>query len=276
MATLQDMEVMLYEAVATGNLQSVKRLVNSGIGRNAVLHSPNRLEGSTVLGTAAFLGNLQLVQYLVDIGASVNFKDPHMHRNALHWASMGSGTDVVKYLISCGADVNALDRDNMSPLLHAAMHRHQTAVGVLVEAGAYVHHIDRLRCSALHYAAFHSDPLAVSTLVHGGCIQSNVIFGKGTPLASLAVCGDEENVRLLLRAGYRLSRHDMTVVSSLPANSEIVKVMVQHTQVVPTLKQHSRTTVRATMKGVNVQKKLQQLPLPNSLIVYLLLKDNSD
>ncbi|KAK7481615.1 hypothetical protein BaRGS_00016216 [Batillaria attramentaria] len=272
MATLQDMEVLLYEAIAAGNLQSVKRLVSSGIGRNAVLHSPNSLEGATVLSTAAFMGNLEMVQYLVDDGASINYKDPHMHRNALHWASMGSGTDVVKYLVSCGADVNALDRDNMSPLLHAAVHRHQTAVGLLVEAGAYVHQIDRLRCSALHYAAFHGDSSAVATLVNAGCVHNNAIFGKGTPLANLAASGDIDNVCLLLRAGYQLSRDDLAIISGLREDSEVVRIMRVHSHLVPTLKQLCRTATRASIKGVNMQKKLQALPLPCSLIDYLLLK----
>jgi hypothetical protein len=65
---------MLYEAIVANNLSSVKRMVSSGIGHNTVLHSPNRWESATILSTAAFQGNLSMVHYLVQAGASVNFQ----------------------------------------------------------------------------------------------------------------------------------------------------------------------------------------------------------
>lgn len=271
MASLQDVEVMLFDAITSGNLPHVKRLVSSGMGRNAILHTPQRWEGATVLSTAAFIGNLQLVRYLVETGASVNLQDPGLHRNALHWACMGPSIKVVQYLIDRGADVNALDRDNMSPLLYAAVHRHQEAVEVLVLAGANVHHVDRLRCSALHYTAFHGDPVAVSAIIRAGCIHSNAIFGKGTPLANLVSHGDTENVHLLLVAGYHLTSNDWMTAIRLHKDSQIMKILLQHSRVAPSLKQLCRTTIRASMNGVNLQKKVGLLPLPHCLIQYLLL-----
>ena len=272
MASLHDMEAMLYEAIVDGNLPSFKRMVNSGIGRNAVLHSQN-WEGATILSTAAYHGNLPMVCYLVQAGASVNFQDPGVRRNALHWACAGRGTHVVKHLISCGADVNALDRDNVSPLMAAALHSHQAAVAELVNAGANVNYIDRLRCSALHYAAFHGDKMAIRALILGGCIHNNGIFVKGTPLGNIALNGDIENVKLFLAAGCRVTREDWEHQSEgLDRNSEIHQLMLEHVRTVPSLAQICRTSVRISMKGENVQKKVQQLPLPSSLIQYLLLQ----
>ena len=273
MTSLQDMEVMLYEAIAAGNLPSFKRMVTSGIGHNAVLHSPKRWEAATILSTAAYFGNLQMVRYLVETGASINFQDPGVRRNALHWACMGRGTDVVKYLISHGANVNALDRDNMSPLMQAALHSHQAAVKELVEAGTCVHYIDRLRCSALHYAAFHGDKLSVRALILGGCIHNNAIFVKGTPLASLALIGDMDNVRLLLAAGCRVTPEDWKQQSEgLGEDSEVCKLMQSSTGSTSSLKHLCRSSIRASMKGQRLQKKIRELPLPPSLIQYLLLE----
>ncbi|ESO90050.1 hypothetical protein LOTGIDRAFT_97628, partial [Lottia gigantea] len=121
-----------------GNILKVKQLINSGINKNTVLHSPIRWEGATVLGTAAYSGNLEIVKFLLDAGASINFQDPCLARNALHWASMGRGTDVVKYLSESGANINCLDRDNMTPLLQAAMNKHSDSVCILVQQGADV------------------------------------------------------------------------------------------------------------------------------------------
>ena len=273
MVSLQDMEVMLYEAIAAGNLTSVKRMVTSGIGHNAVLHSPKRWEAATILSTAAYFGNLQMVRYLVESGASINFQDPGVRRNALHWACMGNGTDVVKYLISCGADVNALDRDNMSPLMQAALHSHQAAVKELVEAGSCISYIDRLRCSALHYAAFHGDRLSVRSLILGGCIHNNAIFVKGTPLANLALIGDVDNVRLLLAAGCRVTREGWRQQSEgLSEDNEVCQLMQKFTSSPRSLRHLCRSAIRASMKGQHVQKKIRELPLPTSLIQYSLLE----
>ncbi|XP_076465779.1 uncharacterized protein LOC143297357 [Babylonia areolata] len=272
MASLHDMESLLYEAIVDGNLPTVKRMVNSGIGRNAVLHSPRNWEAATILSTAAFYGNLQIVSYLIEAGASINFQDPGVRRSALHWASMGQGTNVVKYLISRGADVNALDRDNMSPVMLAALHSHQEAVRELVEAGAYVNGIDRLRCTALHYAAFHGDPVSVRALVLGGCVHNNAIFVKGTPLGNLATSGDIANVQLLLAAGCNMSAEDWKQqVEGVEEDSEVFQLLKEHVHTAPSLKQVCRVSIRGSLQGQQVQKKILQLPLPSSLIDYLLL-----
>lgn len=272
MATLQDLEVMLCEAIATGNFPCLKRLVNSGIGCNAVLHSPLHWESTTVLSTAAYAGNIQMVKYLVETGASVNLQDPGLRRNALHWASMGPSTTIVKYLLKQGADINALDRDNMSPLLQAAVHRHQSAVQALVLAGADVHQVDRLRCSALHYAAFHGDPIAVAALVEAGCIHNNSIFGKGTPLANLISHGDLQNIQLLLAAGYQLLTTDLEIVSELSEDCPIKYLVKNHFSQAASLKHHCRVFIRSCVKGANLHKSLKELPLPPCLIRYLLLE----
>ncbi|KAL8602355.1 hypothetical protein ACOMHN_022868 [Nucella lapillus] len=272
MASLHDMEALLHQAIVDGNLPCVKRLVNSGISRNAVLHSPSNWEAATVLSTAAFCGNLQIVGYLLQAGASVNFQDPGGRRSALHWACMGRGTEVVRYLIGRGADVNALNRDNMSPVMLAALHSHQAAVRPLVEAGACVWGIDRLRCSALHYAAFHGDSLSVKALVLGGCVHNNAIFVKGTPLGNLASNGDVDNVRLLLAAGCRVTGDDLDQQTE-DASGDVFELLKTHMRTVPSLKQTCRVSIRRTLKGQHVQKKIERFPLPSSLLDFLLLVD---
>jgi hypothetical protein len=189
---------------------------------------------------------------------------------------MGKGTDVVAYLLSCGADVNALDRDNISPLMQAALHSNQRSVEMLVEAGAEVNHIDRLRCSALHYAAFHNDTLATRALILGGCIHNNAIFVKGTPLGNLAASNDVGNVRLLLAAGCKVTWEDWQQQSEgLSEDRETYRIVQGHLNTVPSLQFVCRASIRASLKGQDVQRKIRELPLPSSLISYTLLVEES-
>ncbi|XP_041360555.1 ankyrin repeat and SOCS box protein 8-like [Gigantopelta aegis] len=279
MLSLNDPEIMLFDAIFNGNLIRVKRLIGSGISKNAILHSPTRWEGATVLGTAAYSGNLDIVKFLVRSGASVNFQDPLLGRTALHWACMwpgaDSGADVVEVLLIAGANINYTDRDNMTPLLQAAMNKNSSAVKVLLEHGADVNQVDRLKCSALHYAAFNGASKSCSEIIRAGCVQNHwAIFGKGTPLANLVHHDDVDNCRLLLAAGYSLGsdRHWLTCTQDTPS-SELL-VLIKDCLCKPaSLKALCRIKIRNSLNfnAVN-SKQLHTLPVPLRMMSYLALE----
>ena len=55
---------------------------------------------------AAAKGQFQVLKYLVDHGADINYTHPHTKMNAFHHAAFDGRTDMVKYLASKGADIN--------------------------------------------------------------------------------------------------------------------------------------------------------------------------
>ena len=279
MLNLNDPQIMLFDAIFTGNLTRVKRLIGSGIRKNAILHSPMRWEGATILGTAAYSGNLEIVKFLVKSGASVNFQDPLLNRNALHWACMCSGADseadVVEFLLGAGGNVNCTDRDNTTPLLQAAMNKNSAAVKALLRHGADVNQVDRLKCSALHYAAFNGVSKSCSEIIRAGCVHNHcVIFGKGTPLANLVHHEDVHSCCLLLAAGYSLEndRHWITCSEDTPS-SRLLALISDCLCKPMSLKALCRIKIRTSLFNGSISKQLDTLPVPPQIRSYLALEE---
>lgn len=82
--------------------QKIRLLLDHG----AKINQPMGEDHETALMTAASIGNLEIVKYLVEQGADVNARMTG-GGSALAYAAIGGRVDVVKYLIERGADVNA-------------------------------------------------------------------------------------------------------------------------------------------------------------------------
>lgn len=84
-----------FDAVKQGNLAEVERRVQAGQDLEA---KDEASLGQTALGWAAFIGYMDIVQYLVEQGADIRATDRADVYNALKSAVMGGNVDVVKYL----------------------------------------------------------------------------------------------------------------------------------------------------------------------------------
>ena len=197
----------LLQSIEDGNCERMKQLLDSGINLNTVLHSNVRREHATVLGTAALEGQAGIIKCLVERKVMINYQDPCLSRNALHWAAIGGKLEAAQLLVNFGIDINCKDRDNVTPIIRAAIYGSKDIVELLVTHGADVSLYDRLHSSALHYASFHGKSEVVTLLIQAGCIQNNpAIFGQGTPLANLVYHGDIKNCKRLVDVGYDLSK----------------------------------------------------------------------
>jgi ankyrin repeat protein len=131
-------------------------------------------------------------------------------------AARAASLDVLRYLISVGADVNARTPVEETPLMLAAFfyddtmskpqafERHERAVYLLVGAGAelenHPHHY-----TPLAYAAYQGNERVVRFLVERGArVNADARNGGtyiNTPLMMAAIQGHERVVRFLLQAG---------------------------------------------------------------------------
>lgn len=85
------------------NIDDIKSLVEYG------LYVDYRFEGDTALMLASRAGRLDIVRYLIEKGAEVNFQD-NDGRTSLHYAVISKNRKMVALLLSSGADPNMEDK----------------------------------------------------------------------------------------------------------------------------------------------------------------------
>jgi ankyrin repeat protein len=123
----------LPEAAVIGNLARVRELVENGhVAANSF--SP---DGFPVVALAAFLGHLQVVQYLAAHGADLDVAATNgSGYNVLTGAVTGGHVAVVQWLLEHGANANYRYSAGYSPLLTAAANGRLDIAKLLLAHGA--------------------------------------------------------------------------------------------------------------------------------------------
>ena len=109
--------------------------------------------GRNALNFAALRGGLQIVALLLSVGASIEHID-YVGRTPLHCAAMYDHKDVIRLLLDEGASLNkkcTLLGD--TPLQYAIAHKHVDVAHILLDAGAHVRITNLFGETPLHYAA---------------------------------------------------------------------------------------------------------------------------
>ena len=126
----------LHEAVAAGNLNRVKQLVEAEPGL-AQGYSP---DGFPALALAAAFGHEDVARYLHGKGAELNAAATNgTGYTALTGAVASGHASIAKWLAENGADVNYRYAKGYSPLLTAAANGRLEIVKVLLAHGADLH-----------------------------------------------------------------------------------------------------------------------------------------
>lgn len=137
----------LHEAAAQGDLKKVK----SALADGADLESRDP-SGSTALTSAAGGGHLQVVEYLLERGASVRNGRSTEFTPLMAAARTGGRLDIVEALVRARANVNAASYEQ-SVLMHAAVGGNLNIVRRLIELGADPHAVaEDLFQTTLDYA----------------------------------------------------------------------------------------------------------------------------
>lgn len=100
----------LFESVENGDLNTLKRLVNSQNENDVVdyVNSQNPITGISLFHIAAKHGFLDICEYLQQMGALIDITDLK-DRTPLHYGAKGSHYEVCKFLIENGAFIDAKD-----------------------------------------------------------------------------------------------------------------------------------------------------------------------
>jgi ankyrin repeat protein len=195
---------------STADLAKVRLLVEKGADVNAQSKAGN----TALLIASAQAGNLEILRYLFEHGASIQEARNEMGETPLLRAAATDDLGMVKLLIEKGNNSNAQDAGGRTPLLRASAHGNVEIVKLLLSKDADVN--------------AQSKPQFAPPVKHGF-----VEIGSLTPLIVSVVSGSPATVKLLLDAGADVNPRDvrgmtplMLAVASDHANPDIVHMLL--------------------------------------------------
>lgn len=139
-------------AILNGDLETTRQYINSGVDVDIILKS-----NWTPLMYASNAGHPEIVEYLLERGANVNYNKAEMF-TPLMAACMSNNKEhnvvqCIVHLVKHGASVNSIDRFHSTALMHAANSGHLLALQKLLEYEADPNLVDTHGWTALFYAA---------------------------------------------------------------------------------------------------------------------------
>jgi len=138
----------LAQAAKMGNISIMQLLIERGVNVN----SSSRSGSETPLMKAAYYGQVAAVGWLLDHHAAVEARDARGNTALLHAAWTGK-RDVVELLLQRGADVNATNNLNWNALMQAALEGHYSVAELLLAQGAQTDLIDKEKGASAYYLA---------------------------------------------------------------------------------------------------------------------------
>lgn len=205
------LHTQLVQAILNDDIERVKQLIEAGAPANGM--SDYRL---SPLAAAVAHQKLQILDYLIRIGADVNAEDQNGHTALYQTLSQPVGYEpLIASLLKAGAKIDAQDLEGNSLLLAAAANGHANLVKHLLELGAAADLRNREGDTALYQAFLgqnyssriletpdlKADYLLTADylLEHGASL--NATSKKDPTLLQLA-CNDEQPDLMQLLASY--------------------------------------------------------------------------
>ena len=222
----------LFAALAGRHFRTAKLLHRDGTQVDV------RGREATPLGSAAYSGDLEMVQLLLDFKADVNVQDDGGW-TAIHNSSCGSRfptahfdfpqlwPDITQLFLERGADVNARTNDGETPLHQAGM---VEVVRLLLEHGASIGAVDDEGRTPFHAVAEHGDVEVVRLLLERGANIGTVDNQGRTPFRAAT---EFEVVRLLLEHGANVGAVDDEgrtpfQIASANEEDEVMEMLSEH------------------------------------------------
>ena len=130
-ALTDDEQVEFMSAVTDGNVVVVKQYIESGkVNVNQAFFA------WTPLLSAASKHQLEVVKYLAEHGADLNYRHPVTKMSAVSHAAYDGDVKLLEYLLQKGADPNSKGKGGVTPLRMARDQGQTAAVEVLIKYGA--------------------------------------------------------------------------------------------------------------------------------------------
>jgi len=121
------------------------------------------MRSSKALAIAVTIGNVEIVRYLIDAGADINYTSSD-GVSVLHKAALNGSVSTVKLLLERGAYVNERQVTGTTALMLAVTNGHNKIVEILLDAGADPNIKYESGRTALDYARNNRNSYAISLL----------------------------------------------------------------------------------------------------------------
>jgi uncharacterized protein len=220
------------DAIERGDLAAVKALVDAGNPADSPIDYGE--EGVTPLYRAAGRGRTDIVRYLIEKGANVNFRTKEWGHTPLYEAASSGFDDVVELLLAAGADPKAKDRNGYTAFAVAALGGQVDVAEVLLKRSD-VNGADTYGNTLLMAATTTGQTEAIRWLIGNGADVDKVSqleYGGRTALVSAAEVGAVESARTLLELGanpHLKMKDGSTALShalgATPQNAELVELI---------------------------------------------------
>jgi ankyrin repeat protein/L-ascorbate metabolism protein UlaG (beta-lactamase superfamily) len=183
----------IHEAANDNDIKRIKTLLKE----DPSLLNARDDEGMTALNIAAFNGNTEIVNELLERGADLSIGDIDGSQ-PIHCAAINGSIEVVELLRKKGASINDKDDNGATPLSFATGRRHIDLLRYLIENGADLNARDIDGMTALFLASTQE----IAELLVGNGANINIQSrSRITPLHSAVWRGWTEVVRFLLKKG---------------------------------------------------------------------------
>ena len=140
--------------------------------------------GGTLLSKAAWKGQHDYVDRLLQAGADVNLAD-RRGRTPLINASIAGHRASVQHIVGAGADIDIAAADGKTALMAASINDHFEIASTLVSEGANINAIDRSGRSALFFAIWEGHEDIANLLITNGA-DIDLVDLEGKTLVQLA------------------------------------------------------------------------------------------
>lgn len=159
----------LHVASEYGHSQIVEGILQRG-------GDPKQIDASkrTPLMLAMIDGHHRVAEALLKHVCAINATSPDDGLTALHTASAYGHLHLIRMLIMDGANIDAVDHNNLTPIMFSIAKAHWNTVECLISLGADVTRVDSSGANLMDYAlAFEAPETLIRHLNDAGVAQSN-------------------------------------------------------------------------------------------------------
>lgn len=210
----------LQVASGNGGINVVEYLVK--LGANVNYASQKKKEPPSALHLAAMSGRIVTAKKLLELGADINARDVTEQKTPLYLAVEAGYADTVEMLLESGADAKIPDASGTTPLSVALLKKGSTNGDIIIDL--LLSKRRSVMQSFVKECAFGNHDTIKKMLKDDPTLATSKYEGE-SPLHAAAFSGDKETISLLFSAGTKLDDNDIRNLLSIATKNGSVESM---------------------------------------------------